>query len=212
VKPRKVVQLQCVAWPDFDVPDDPRLLLGLVKEVDKATVQSSEEEDANARKAPVLVHCECFRTFQATSSSHAITSSIGSAGVGRTGSFMVVDSILDGLRREHQRQHRKIRGSHSSMRTKRGQHSIDGILDRRRGSSVSSAGNDSPVTSLHSVPSVQRLTSPLRETNAPGIASPEAMEIEAPKFADPFAAEMASKRRGSVVSTHSLKSPGSPER
>jgi len=57
-KPRKIVQLQCVAWPDFDVPEDPRLLLGLVKEVDKAALEIPEEKDDQSRKAPVLVHCE----------------------------------------------------------------------------------------------------------------------------------------------------------
>ena len=56
-KPRKIIQLQCVAWPDFDVPEDPRLLLGLVKEVDKAAVDLPEEKDEQSRKAPVLVHC-----------------------------------------------------------------------------------------------------------------------------------------------------------
>jgi hypothetical protein len=57
-KPRKVIQLQCVAWPDFDVPEDPRLLLGLVKEVDKAAVDVPDEKDDQSRKAPVLVHCK----------------------------------------------------------------------------------------------------------------------------------------------------------
>lgn len=57
VKPRKIIQLQCVSWPDFDVPEDPRMLLGLVKEVDTAADQFGEE-DPHARKAPVLVHCE----------------------------------------------------------------------------------------------------------------------------------------------------------
>lgn len=57
--PRKVVQIQCTAWPDFDVPDTPETLLSLIKDVD-----SSYEElrgvDATDRgyQSPVLVHCE----------------------------------------------------------------------------------------------------------------------------------------------------------
>lgn len=69
-KPRKVTQLQCVAWPDFDVPEDPRLLLGLVKEVDKAAVDLPDEED-QSRKAPVLVHCKCPLPNDATPSFRA---------------------------------------------------------------------------------------------------------------------------------------------
>lgn len=86
--PRKVVQIQCVSWPDFDVPEDPRVLLGLIKEVDGIVEETQGE---SAEKPPVLVHC--------------------SAGVGRTGSFIVVDALLEALRREYQLKWRKISGS-----------------------------------------------------------------------------------------------------
>ncbi|WVQ99484.1 hypothetical protein IAU59_006619 [Kwoniella sp. CBS 9459] len=93
--PRTITQIQCIGWPDFDVPETPETLGNLIKEVDQAVDQSlHEENDDPAHQPPVLVHC--------------------SAGVGRTGSFIVVDAILDGLRRE---------------------------LRRHRGSSVSSAGD-----------------------------------------------------------------------
>ncbi|KAK8864617.1 hypothetical protein IAR55_001867 [Kwoniella newhampshirensis] len=80
-QPRKIVQIQCVGWPDFDVPETPDVLLNLIKEVDSAAddVAPNASRD-RADQPPVLVHC--------------------SAGVGRTGSFIVVDAILDGLRRE----------------------------------------------------------------------------------------------------------------
>lgn len=82
--PRKIVQLQCVTWPDFDVPESPDVLLALIKDVDEALREVSPECRNGGKeqdKQPVLVHC--------------------SAGIGRTGSFIVVDSILDALTREH---------------------------------------------------------------------------------------------------------------
>ncbi|KAJ3879305.1 hypothetical protein F5051DRAFT_326151 [Lentinula edodes] len=109
IPPRKIVQFQYLEWPDMNVPDDPRGVLGLIKEVDQAVTQAmhlngqgeEEEEDTTkesglgetlnrntgiANKAmgrkhsPVLLHC--------------------SAGVGRTGGFIMVDAVLDGIRRE----------------------------------------------------------------------------------------------------------------
>ncbi|WVR06810.1 hypothetical protein IAU60_003846 [Kwoniella sp. DSM 27419] len=79
--PRTITQIQCIGWPDFDVPETPETLGHLIKEVDQAVDHSTPgiNED-RSDQPPVLVHC--------------------SAGVGRTGSFIVVDAILDGLRRE----------------------------------------------------------------------------------------------------------------
>ncbi|KAJ3807015.1 hypothetical protein F5876DRAFT_48914 [Lentinula aff. lateritia] len=111
IPPRKIVQFQYLEWPDMNVPDDPRGVLGLIKEVDQAVTeamhlngQGEEEEDtiksglgetlnrntgiankAMGRKhSPVLLHC--------------------SAGVGRTGGFIMVDAVLDGIRREFRKQ------------------------------------------------------------------------------------------------------------
>ncbi|KAF8525141.1 protein-tyrosine phosphatase-like protein [Hysterangium stoloniferum] len=73
--PRKVTQFQYLGWPDFDVPEDPRGLLSLMQQV-KTLRDETELEDSN----PLLLHC--------------------SAGIGRTGGFIVVDAALDGIRRE----------------------------------------------------------------------------------------------------------------
>ncbi|KIR59658.1 protein-tyrosine-phosphatase [Cryptococcus bacillisporus CA1873] len=79
--PRKVVQFQCIGWPDFDVPEKPDTLLKLIQEVNDAACEARPAGCyRKADEPPVLVHC--------------------SAGVGRTGSFIVVDAILDGLRRD----------------------------------------------------------------------------------------------------------------
>lgn len=103
---RKVVQLQYLEWPDMNVPDDARGILGLVKEVEKAVDETwdgrGESSDNTAlesatrnldeqtgiskhalggkERRPVLLHC--------------------SAGVGRTGGFIAVDAVLDAVRRE----------------------------------------------------------------------------------------------------------------
>ncbi|KAK2461740.1 hypothetical protein APHAL10511_006203 [Amanita phalloides] len=107
VKPRKVVHLQFLDWSDMNVPDDPRGVLELVREIDKAVEETKEttheiimkvNEDCSAasegeldertgivkhaigKNSPILLHC--------------------SAGVGRTGGFIAVDAVLDGIRRE----------------------------------------------------------------------------------------------------------------
>ena len=57
--PRKVVQIQCTAWPDFDVPKTPQVLLNLMREVDAASDEQCVEDDEDlADQPPILVHCE----------------------------------------------------------------------------------------------------------------------------------------------------------
>ncbi|CAE6410872.1 unnamed protein product [Rhizoctonia solani] len=77
--PRKVVQFQFLSWLDMNVPETPAGLLNLVKAVREAA-DEADKYNPSVRPNPVLVHC--------------------SAGVGRTGSFVAIDAILDGVRRE----------------------------------------------------------------------------------------------------------------
>ncbi|KAH9931213.1 protein-tyrosine phosphatase-like protein [Fomitopsis serialis] len=104
-KPRVVTQLQYLDWPDFNVPEDPRGLLGLVREVEEADVPMDDNyvdpTTGVARHAignpPVLLHC--------------------SAGVGRTGGYIAVDSVLDGIRREMRKRREDVqpRRLHTDM-------------------------------------------------------------------------------------------------
>lgn len=129
VPPRRITHLQYLDWPDLNVPEDPTGVLDLVKRVERAAEESNlgqwpsnPGDDPNpsptlgstgvspgaeesgqdlcvgnwrhpdldpksgiatfivGKPPPVLLHC--------------------SAGVGRTGGFIAVDAVLDGIRRE----------------------------------------------------------------------------------------------------------------
>ena len=69
---REVKQLQFTAWPDHGVPDHPAPFLQFLRRV-----RALNPADAG----PMIVHC--------------------SAGVGRTGAFVVIDSMLERLRYEN---------------------------------------------------------------------------------------------------------------
>ncbi|KAH7104335.1 protein-tyrosine phosphatase-like protein [Auriculariales sp. MPI-PUGE-AT-0066] len=78
-KPRMVTQFQYLGWPDVNVPSDADGLLWLINAVNEAAAQPPSAA-AMPKPAPILLHC--------------------SAGVGRTGGFIVVDAVLDAIRHE----------------------------------------------------------------------------------------------------------------
>ncbi|CEH11788.1 Protein tyrosine phosphatase [Ceraceosorus bombacis] len=69
---RVLTHLQYVAWPDYHIPESPTGLLIFMELA--ASAQNMQDN-----VGPLLVHC--------------------SAGVGRTGTYIVIDSVLDVLRR-----------------------------------------------------------------------------------------------------------------
>uniref|UniRef100_A0A8D2N4F0 protein-tyrosine-phosphatase n=1 Tax=Zonotrichia albicollis TaxID=44394 RepID=A0A8D2N4F0_ZONAL len=70
--PRLVTQLHFTSWPDFGVPFTP---IGMLKFLKKVKTLNP------AHAGPIVVHC--------------------SAGVGRTGTFIVIDAIIDMMHAEH---------------------------------------------------------------------------------------------------------------
>ncbi|BGP26377.1 hypothetical protein Rt10032_c11g4664 [Rhodotorula toruloides] len=85
--PRKIRHIQYRAWPDFDIPAEPADVVSLVNEVEAAQRAYMQEmgwdpKEHNGLEPPILAHC--------------------SAGVGRTGVFIMVSSLLAKLRQDHE--------------------------------------------------------------------------------------------------------------
>lgn len=83
---KQIRHIQYLAWPDFDVPPETEEVLELVQLVNDHAREVAEYNQAlglpadSLGKGPMIVHC--------------------SAGVGRTGSFIVIDTMLDVLRQQ----------------------------------------------------------------------------------------------------------------
>ncbi len=72
---REVVQLHYEGWPDFGTPAQPASIISVVKLLNQVISQRQQGKDS-----PIIVHC--------------------SAGCGRTGTFVIVDSLLNYFERE----------------------------------------------------------------------------------------------------------------
>ncbi|GJJ13873.1 hypothetical protein Clacol_008130 [Clathrus columnatus] len=140
--PRKVTQIQYLEWSDFDVPDDPRGLLKLMREVDTIRAESQQ----GGHLDPILLHC--------------------SAGIGRTGGYIMIDAILDGIRNEFTKSRNKSKRKeviNANLNFPRAGDPLSGSLKKPRG--VSPGLKDSSGTeSSNSQPSDEsrnRSTSPI---------------------------------------------------
>ncbi|KAJ2759395.1 tyrosine protein phosphatase 1 [Coemansia nantahalensis] len=89
--PRAVTQLHFVGWPDERVPDSPLPVLRLIRELRGSVAPPAD--------APVVVHC--------------------SAGVGRTGTFIVIDAAMDCLARAPDYPGDLVAHAFRSLRTQR---------------------------------------------------------------------------------------------
>jgi len=92
---RTVFQFHYLAWPDHGVPNDPHSLIEMMKEIDAITklppvtsprdTQSSSPTPIAISKKPLVIHC--------------------SAGIGRTGTFIVIHTVLSKLQEENSLSH-----------------------------------------------------------------------------------------------------------
>lgn len=71
---RKIYHFHFQAWPDHGVPSDPGCVLNFLHDV------NAMQESLDAPPGPIVVHC--------------------SAGIGRTGTFIVIDMIIDQIKRQ----------------------------------------------------------------------------------------------------------------
>lgn len=67
---RQLTQFHFLAWPDFGVPDEPKELLDMIVQVNKL-----EKEINTKSSSPTVVHC--------------------SAGIGRTGTYIIINSTME---------------------------------------------------------------------------------------------------------------------
>ncbi|XP_063978584.1 tyrosine-protein phosphatase corkscrew isoform X1 [Diachasmimorpha longicaudata] len=105
-EPRRIYHYHFQAWPDHGVPSDPGCVLNFLHDVNArqesiAAAMSSSGQSLSS-VGPILVHC--------------------SAGIGRTGTFIVIDMILDQIKRhgldceiDIQRTIQRVRSQRSGM-------------------------------------------------------------------------------------------------
>lgn len=74
---RRIYQYHFQVWPDHGVPSDPGCVLNFLQDVN---TRQSQIAQSGVTPGPICVHC--------------------SAGIGRTGTFIVIDMILDQIDRE----------------------------------------------------------------------------------------------------------------
>ncbi|KAL7291514.1 hypothetical protein TKK_0014773 [Trichogramma kaykai] len=97
--PRRIYHYHFQAWPDHGVPADPGCVLNFLHDVNARQESITE---GKSPVGPILVHC--------------------SAGIGRTGTFIVIDMILDQIKRhgldceiDIQRTIQRVRSQRSGM-------------------------------------------------------------------------------------------------
>ncbi|XP_014207915.1 tyrosine-protein phosphatase corkscrew isoform X2 [Copidosoma floridanum] len=103
MEPRRIYHYHFQAWPDHGVPSDPGCVLNFLHDVNARQESiTGNGLPAQGSVGPILVHC--------------------SAGIGRTGTFIVIDMILDQIKRhgldceiDIQRTIQRVRSQRSGM-------------------------------------------------------------------------------------------------
>ncbi|KAJ7674457.1 hypothetical protein B0H17DRAFT_1140585 [Mycena rosella] len=168
--PRRVVQLQYLGWPDMNVPEDARGVLGVVWEVARvveavgraeAVNGAAMEDDAGADAYSEATDADAdaggsgsesevdgatgvLRRALRGGAARAAVVLHCSAGVGRTGGFIAVDAVLDAVRREAREAYTSA-GAGAPQRTfapraGSGEEAIPGLSAGMRASGIGAAG------------------------------------------------------------------------
>lgn len=89
---RTVWQYHFRAWPDHGVPTDPGGVLDFLEEVNL-------KQESILDAGPIAVHCRyASRTPSVIGSRRDRARVFSSAGIGRTGTFIVIDILIDVIR------------------------------------------------------------------------------------------------------------------
>ncbi|KAK7064747.1 hypothetical protein R3P38DRAFT_57069 [Favolaschia claudopus] len=123
-RPRKIVQLHYLGWPDMNVPNDATGVLGLVWEVGRVVeevgreevappVKKEDEGSSSGSDSEVDGETGVLKRSLHAGDAQAPVLLHCSAGVGRTGGFIAVDAVLNAVRQEA----REMYGSGRTTRT-----------------------------------------------------------------------------------------------
>ncbi|KAI0659189.1 hypothetical protein C8Q70DRAFT_933571 [Cubamyces menziesii] len=204
--PRIVTQFQYLDWPDLNVPDDPRGVLDLMRQVEDTVEQTRASGEKQWGEGPL------YRRTRAKNPSperlqHGSTVVTGhgrsvdqvdpitgvsvvakenapvllhcSAGVGRTGGFIAVDAVLDGVRREmRKRKEGKLKETATAEAASsfgQGRSDAASAPSPSRGSSrfrSRSASVASQMPELMEVDSSPSPSPPIRSTEVPPLTVP----------------------------------------
>ncbi|KAI6134213.1 hypothetical protein EDD17DRAFT_1455095, partial [Pisolithus thermaeus] len=147
VPPRQITHLQYLDWPDLNVPDDPRGVLDLIRRVERAVAESTPAQVAHRKRGHGWRHPELDPATGVAASAlgkpHPVLLHC-SAGVGRTGGFIAVDAVLDGIRRELRkvRVERAMNNAKMRARRKRDADAENGTPGTERTSDAITGGDD----------------------------------------------------------------------
>ncbi|KAI0638772.1 hypothetical protein C8Q77DRAFT_1151802 [Trametes polyzona] len=244
--PRIVTQFQYLEWPDLNVPEDPRGVLNLIRQVEDTVEQYRAEGQKPWGEGPLYSRTRAKKPSPERSSGQpgsTVVSGVGrsvdqvdpvtgvsvvakenapvllhcSAGVGRTGGFIAVDAVLDGVRREmRKRREGKLQETATAEAASTYGQGRSGTVDsawsasrspsgtrsRSRSNSIASRTPDQmDVDSSPSPPTLPRDAPPL---TAPVVAGDREVHVPVAGFTDPVPMDVDERH------TETVNSPVAP--